>query len=144
MLDELANAAASLGGSWAKLRTTDDPSVEGKVLGFENRPKTFEGAPVLNRKTGAPRMEWVFTLDCGGEDPVKVSLNESAQRAVSAALRAANCTAPKAGDTLKIGVKSNPANDREQAEYQARWSVGAASLDVPVSDPDGDDSGDPF
>lgn len=143
MLDELATAAASLGGSWAKLRTTDDPPVEGRVLSFENRPKTFEGAPVLNRKTGAPRVEWVFTLDCGDEDPVKVSLNESAQRAVSAALRAANCTNPKAGDTLKIGVKSNPANDREQAEYQARWTVGAASLDMPTTN-DADDTGDPF
>lgn len=141
MLDELVTAASSIGGNWAKIRTTDDPPVEGKVISFENRPKTFEGAPVLNRKTGAPRMEWVFTLDCGEEEPTKVSLNESAQRAVSQALRAANVSAPKAGDTLKIGVKSNPANDREQAEYQAKWTVGAAVLDVPVA---ADNGPDPF
>ena len=142
MLDELVTAASSIGGNWAKLRTTDDPPVEGTVIAFESRAKTFEGAPVLNRKTGAPRMEWVFTLDCGGEEPTKVSLNESGQRAVSAALRAANCTSPKAGDTLKVGVKANPANDREQAEYQAKWTVGAATLDVPTTP--AADPGDPF
>jgi hypothetical protein len=140
MLNDLADAAASIGGSWVKLRTTDDPPVEGKVVAFEARPKTFEGAPVLNRKTGAQRTEWVFTLDTGGEDHVKVSLNESAQRAVADALRTAGVTAPKAGDTLKIGVKADPASDREQATYQAKWTVGAAPLDIPSSD----DASDPF
>ena len=57
MLDQLNTAAASLGGQWRKLRTTDDGVIEGTVLAFEEREKTFEGAPVLNRKTGAPRKE---------------------------------------------------------------------------------------
>ena len=140
MLDQLNTAAASLGGQWRKLRTTDDGVIEGTVLAFEEREKTFEGAPVLNRKTGAPRKEWVFTLAVAGEDdPVKVSLNESGQRAVAAALREAGAKA-KEGDTLKIGVKTNAASDREQPEYQARWTPGAAPLDVPT----GADDSDPF
>lgn len=132
-LDELDQAAASMGGNWAKLRTTDDPPVEGRVLAFEQRAKQFEGTPVLNRKTGAPRYEWVFTLDTGDEEPTKVSLNESAQRAVAAALKQAGAK-PTVGDTLKIGVRANPASDREQAEYQARWTKNAAPLNVPTSD----------
>ena len=140
MLDQLNTAAASLGGQWRKLRTTDDGVIEGTVLAFEEREKTFEGAPVLNRKTGAPRKEWVFTLAVAGEDdPVKVSLNESGQRAVAAALREAGAKA-KEGDTLKIGVKVNAASDREQPEYQARWTPAAAPLDVPT----GADDSDPF
>ena len=129
-LDELSQAADSIGGSWAKLRTTDDPPLEGRVIAFEQRPKSFEGQPVLNRKTGAPRYEWVFTLDTGEEEPTKVSLNESAQRAVANALREAGAK-PDVGDTLKIGVRANPATDREQAEYQARWQKNT-SLDVPT------------
>ena len=140
MLDQLNTAAASLGGQWRKLRATDDGVIEGTVLAFEEREKTFEGAPVLNRKTGAPRKEWVFTLAVAGEDdPVKVSLNESGQRAVAAALREAGAKA-KEGDTLKIGVKVNAASDREQPEYQARWTPAAAPLDVPT----GADDSDPF
>lgn len=131
MLDELDQAAATLGGNWAKLRTTADPAVEGRVLAFEKRPMTFEGEPVLNRKTKEPRIEWVFTLQVAGEpEPVKLSLKESAQRAVADALRAAGAK-PEVGDTLKIGVKSDPVDDRSQATYQAKWTKNAAPLDIP-------------
>lgn len=130
-LDDLNQAAASMGGEWAKLRTTDDPPIEGKVVAFEVRDKTFEGAVVTNRKTGQPRQEWVFTLDTGNGEHTKVSLNESAQRAVSAALKEAGATA-KVGDTLKIGVAENPPSDREQATYRARWTSAPASLGVPA------------
>lgn len=140
MLDQLHTAAASLGGNWRKLRTTDDGVIEGKVLAFEDREKSFEGAVVLNRKTGKPRREWVFTLEVAGEDePVKIALNESGQRAVAAALREAGVK-PAEGDTLKIAVKTNPPSDREQAEYQARWTPAAPALGVPSED----DAGDPF
>jgi hypothetical protein len=135
-LDDLDNAAASLGGNWVKLRTTDDPPVVGKVLAFEVRPKTFEGQPVLSRKSGQQRNEWVFTLDAGdGGDPIKLSLNEAGQRAVSEALRKANAK-PKVGDTLKIRVHVNPEDSRSQATYAAAWEVGAEVIDVPAA---GDD-----
>ena len=137
-LDDLNQAAASLGGEWAKLRTTDDPTIEGKVVAFEVRDKSFEGAPVLNRKTGQPRKEWIFTLDTGNGETTKISLNESAQRAVSSALKEAGSTA-KVGDTLKIGVAEDPPSDREQAIYRARWTPAPASLGVPA-----DDSNEPF
>lgn len=141
MLDQLNTAAASLGGNWRKLRTTEDGAIEGRVLSFEDREKSFEGAVVLNRKTGQPRREWVFTLEVDGEDePIKIALNESGQRAVAAALREAGVKA-KEGDTLKIGVKTDPPSDREQAEYQARWTPAAPALGVPAADAD---PGDPF
>ena len=134
MLDELDQAAATLGGNWAKLRTAADPTIEGRVLAFEKRPKTFEGEVVLNRKTKEPRIEWVFTLQVQGEpDPVKLSLNESGQRAVAEALRQAGAK-PETGDVLKIGVKSDPESDRDQATYQAKWTKNAAPLDIPAAD----------
>lgn len=139
MLDQLNTAAASLGCNWAKLRTREDGTIEGRVLAFEDREKSFEGSVVLNRKTGQPRREWVFTLDTGEEEPVKLALNESGQRAVAAALREAGAKA-KEGDTLKIDVKADPPSDREQAEYQARWTSAAAPLGVPADA----DPGDPF
>lgn len=143
MLDQLNDAAASIGGTWVRLRSTDDPPVEGEVIDFEVRPKTFEGAPVLSRKTGQQRSEWVFTLRVPGqEEAVKLSLNEAGQRAVAKALKDANAKA-KAGDTLKIRVKENAPDSTSQATYQARWTVGAASLDVPVPAA-GDDDSDPF
>ena len=138
MLDNLDRAAASMGGNWAKLRSTDDPPIEGKVVAFEERDKTFEGAVVLNRKTQQPRREWVFTLDVGEDQPVNLSLNESGQRAVAAALRDAGAK-PAEGDTLKIAVKSNPPSDREQAEYQARWTPAPRGLDVPTASNDTDE-----
>ncbi len=139
MLDQLNTEAASLGGSWVKLNRKEHGTVEGRVLAFEVRDRTYEGAPVYKKGTTVPRKEWVFTLDCGGEEPVNLSLNESGQRAVAAALKEAGVKA-KEGDTLKIAVKADPASSTEQAEYQARWTPAAAGLDVPAS---GDD-GDPF
>jgi hypothetical protein len=140
MLDQLNEAAASLSGTWVKLRTTDDPPVEGKVLDFEDRAKTFEGAPVLSRKSGTQRREWVFTIDAGGDDPVKLSLNEAGQRAVAAALREAGSKA-NVGDTLKIAVAADPPGDREQATYKARWTPAPAGLGVPATS---DSGADPF
>lgn len=140
MLDELNEAAATIGGSWVKLRTTDDPPVEGRVLAFEKRPKTFEGQPVLSRKSGEQRVEWVFTLDVDGDEPVKLSLNEAGQRAVASALKEAGAKA-NVGDTLKIGVSQNPASEREQATYRARWTPAPKALNVPAAD---GGTGDPF
>ena len=136
-LDHLQEAAASIGGNWAHLKSTDDPDVEGKVLAFEIREATFEGALVKSRKTGAQRYEWVFTLDTGNGEVTKISLNESGQRAVSVALKEAGSTA-KVGDTLKIGVAEDPPSEREQATYRARWTPAPASLGVPADD------GEPF
>lgn len=140
MLDQLNQAAASIGGSWVKLRTTDDPPVEGKVLSFEIRDRTTPDGDVVYKKgTTTARKEWVFALEVdGSEEPVKLSLNESGQRAVGDALKEAGAQA-KEGDVLKIAVKENPASSYEQATYQARWTSTAATLAVPAAD-----DGDPF
>lgn len=130
-LDDLNQAAASLSGDWVRLKTKADGAVEGRVVSFEVRDKTFEGEPVLNRKTKQVRKEWVFTLDTGNGEIAKLSLNESAQRAVSAALTEAGVQA-QVGDILKIAVKADAASDREQAVYQAKWTRPAGALNVPT------------
>ena len=56
-MEDLAQAAASMGGNWVNLRHKEDGPIEGRILDFTKRDKTFEGAPVLNRKTGQPRVE---------------------------------------------------------------------------------------
>src|SRR5690606_10563368 len=62
-LDELAEAAASLGGKWVKLHTKADGAIEGKVVAFEKRNRTDpEGNVVFKRGTQTPRIEWRFTL----------------------------------------------------------------------------------
>jgi hypothetical protein len=140
MLDQLNTEAAGLGGNWVNLRTKAQGAIEGKVVSFEVRDRTWEGSVVFKKGTTTPRKEWVFVLDCGDEEPVNLSLNESGQRAVAAALRDAGVKA-KEGDTLKIAVKTDPPTEREQAEYQARWTPCANTLDVPAAEPD---DGDPF
>lgn len=140
MLDQLNQAAAGIGGKWVKLHTKADGTVEGVVVNFEIRDRTDpDGNVVYKKGTTTPRKEWLFILDTGEEEPVKLPLNESGQRAVAAALKEAGVQA-KAGDTLKIAVKEDPADSFSQATYQARWTPGAAPLDVPT----GADDSDPF
>lgn len=143
MLDKLNTEAAAIGGNWTNLRFREQGAIEGKVLSFEVRDRTYENAVVYKKGTTTPRKEWVFTIDTGDDDPIKLSLNESGQRAVAAALRDAGVKA-KEGDTLKIAVKTDPPSDREQAEYQARWTPTGDTLDVPAEPAPAGDDGDPF
>lgn len=135
-LDSLNNAIASIGGTWVKLRTKADPPVDGTILDFEERGKTFEGQPVLSRKSGEQRIEWLFTLQCAGDgaddDGVrKLTANESMQRAIAKAIRDTKTQAAKGG-RLQVAVASDPENEREQAEYVARYSPPA----LPIGDAD--------
>lgn len=130
---DINTAAQALSGEWVKLTRRDHGSVEGRVVSFETRPMTFEGAPVLNRKTGQQRTEWVLAVLTDGGETVKLSLKEAGQRAISEAIKAAGGDA-KTGDRLKIAVKDDPANDREQPTYQARWTPDSTPLAVPTTD----------
>lgn len=121
-------AAATIGGTWVKLNRKEHGAVEGRVVAFEQRPMTFEGAPVLNRKTGQARTEWVFTLRQDDGEIVKLSLKESGQRAVSDAIKATGRPANDTGDRLKIAVSDDPVTDREQPTYQARWTQDESPL----------------
>jgi hypothetical protein len=137
-MTDINTAAEALTGEWVKLNRKEHGAIEGRVLSFEQRPMTFEGAPVLNRKTGAPRTEWVLAVQTDGGDTIKFSLKEAGQRAISDAIKASGNPA-KNGDRLKIAVTADPASDREQATYQARWTPDASPLNIP-----GDDGEDPF
>lgn len=136
MLDQLNDAAASLGGQWVKCKDLGDV-IEGVVLDFEIRGKTFEGQPVLSRKSGEQRKEWVFTIqtddrtDADDDGVRKFSANESAQRAIAAAIKEAGSPAKK-GDRVKLGVSKAAASTTEQAEYKARWTTAAEELSIPA------------
>lgn len=137
MLDQLNEAASRIGGKWVKLRDQGDV-LEGVVLDFELREKSYEGQPVVSRSTGKPRIEWLFTIqtelreDAEDDGIRKFPANESAQRAIAAAIK--ECGQPaKKGDHLKVGVKTPPKSTTDQAEYQARWTSAAEELQVPTA-----------
>jgi hypothetical protein len=129
MIDELNDAVAKAGSTWINLRNTDDPMLDITVTDFERREKQFEGAPVLSRKTGKPRIEWVFTGTTPDGDTVRSSLNESAQQAVREALKKAEAQADL-GDRLQLRVKDNPPDERSQAVYTAKWTKAAKPIDI--------------
>lgn len=139
-LSELNDAAARSGGTWVSLKQKGD-KIRGRMVDFENRPKTFEGEPVLSRKTGKQRYEFVFTLETddtdGPEDDGirKVSLNESAQRAVLKALKDAGQEAA-IGGLWEIAVSADPETSTSQAEFAARYTPPAKTVDMaaPVAD----------
>ncbi len=127
-------AAQAMSGNWVKLTSKADGVIEGRVVAFETRPMTFEGDPIKSRKTGQQRTEWVLTVlpDDGGE-PVKFSLKESGQRAISEAIKAAGGNA-NTGDRLKISVKTDKETERSQPVYQARWTHDSTPLAVPAAE----------
>lgn len=129
MLDDLKHEIDSSRGRWVKLADKGD-TIEGTVLAFEIRPMTFEGAPVLSRRSGEQRKEWLFTLqtnmrDDDDDDGIrKVPLKEAAQRAVRDAITEAKVAAPKAGDRLKIAVIADRETPTSQPSFRAKWTIG--------------------
>lgn len=132
MLDDINREAASIGGTWVKLQSKADGVLEGTVVNAEVRGMTFEGDPVLNRKTGEQRREWVLALVVNGET-VKVSLKEAAQRAIATALSEANSKLAEGG-TLKIAVTADPPDTRSQATYKAKYTPPVAGFVAPVAE----------
>lgn len=130
-LDDLNHAVTQQGARWIKLRATTDPAVDGEILAFEQREMSWQGAPVLNSKTGAPRIEWIFTLlttlrdDDEDDGTRKLPANESMQRAIGAAIKAAGAKA-EIGGRLQVAVSEDPANATDQAGYRAKYTPPAA------------------
>lgn len=140
-MDALNEAVASSGGSWVKLRTIEDGAVEGRILDFVKRDRTDpDGNVVYKKGTQTPRTEWVFTLEVdeserGDDDDGvrKLPCNESMQRAISEAIKAAGKPAEEGG-TLKVGVSEDPEDSYSQATYRARYTPPVKRLDVPADD----------
>lgn len=139
MTDDVNALLDSTGGKWFKLRTKADGVLKGTILDLSVRGKTFEGQPVLNRKTGEQRQEVVVTLqtdlreDAEDDGIRNFGANEAAQRALAEAKRQAG--APLAvGGTLAITVEADPANDREQATYRAQYQPPSPANDLLGSD----------
>lgn len=142
MLNELNEAVKTADASWLKLQSKEDGTVEGVVLHMEQREKTWEGDVVLSRSTGKPRVEWVFTLQvAGNEEPSKISFAESAQRAITKAVKEAGVNAEE-GDILKIAVSKDREKQTSQPEFKAKWTKGSKPLPIPAADTSSDD--DPF
>lgn len=137
-LSDLNDLAARSGGTWVNLKQKGD-KIRGRMVDFENRPKTYEGEPVVSRKTGKQRYEFVFTLEIPAEDGTgpdddllrKVSLNESGQRAVIKALKDTGAQA-EIGGTWEIAVAADPATKTDQAEYVARYTPPTKTVDLPT------------
>lgn len=135
MLDQLNEATERAGGRWVKLNRKEHGVIEGELLDFEVRPKTFEGKPVLSSKTGQQREDWVITFRVdeaqradGDDDGLrKMSLNESAQRALTAAIKESKVKA-EAGGRIKAAVTEDPATDREQATYKFKYEPPAPKV----------------
>jgi hypothetical protein len=133
-MTDINTAAQAIGGDWTKLTRKEHGTIEGRVIGFEQRPMTFEGAPVLNRKTGAPRTEWVLAVQTDDGDTLRFSLKEAGQRAIAEAIRESGASPAKNGDRLKIAVIEDPQDDRSQPVYKARWTPDSTPLDILVDD----------
>jgi hypothetical protein len=124
---DLNTAAQAMSGQWVPLRRKTDGTIEGRVISYEARPATFDGAPKLSRKTGQQRTEWVFTVQTD-DDIVKFSLAESGQRAIAAAIKESGKPANVPGDHIKIAVKDDPATATEQPTYVVRWTTDTTPL----------------
>lgn len=157
MLDTINDKIASTGGSWVKLKSKADGTVEGEILDVEERERTDpEGNVVLSRKTGKPRIEWVVTLrvpetDRDPSNPDddgtrKLALNESGRFAFTDAVKAAG-TKVEVGGTLKFGVKEDRESEYKQPTYQARYTPPAKQVDPAVNQAvaaAADDDDEPF
>ena len=142
-IDAMNEAIARSGGKWVKIRNAGD-KIAGRLADYEERPKTWKDAPVLNSKTGKPRTEWVLTLEVDEADGPdddrlrKVTANESMQRAISTAVRTSGKPA-EIGGQLAVAVKSEAASDTEQAEYVANYKPPAIQAAINTPEPAGDD-----
>jgi hypothetical protein len=138
--DALNEAIARGGGTWVNLKAKGD-RIEGTIIDFEERPKTFEGEPVLSRKTGKPRFEWVFTLQTGESDGPdddgvrKVALDEWGRGEFKDAVKKSGAAA-EAGGLLVLAIvedRKSP-TDSVQQHLRARYTPPAKSLGIPAED----------
>ena len=132
-VEDINQQIASIGGKWVNLRRKTDGALEGIILDVQQREKTFEGQVIVSRKTGQPRIEWVFTLQTDTHDDNdngirKFGAVESAQRAIAEAVKETPLKKLEEGGKLKIAVVQDPATDRDQAGYRARYEPPAARV----------------
>jgi hypothetical protein len=135
--DALNEAISRGGGTWVNLREKGD-RIEGTIVDFEERTKTYEGEPVLSRKTGKPRIEWVFTLQTGESDGAdddgirKVALDEWGREEFKAAVKRSGSRA-EAGGTLVLAIVENRDKPTDSAQQHLRAKY-TPSLGIPDDD----------
>lgn len=124
--DTINHQAETSGGAWVKLREQGD-AIVGDLLDITERPKTWEGQPVLSRK-GNLRTEWVITVKVDPTDDEddgirKVPAAETLQWAIQNHLKATGARFPSTwGGRLGIGVKKSPDSPTSQVEVED-WSI---------------------
>lgn len=124
--DSINNQVEHGGGRFIKLSETGDVIV-GTLIDIEERDKFFEGAPVLSKKSGKQRVEWVITLEVDERDGAdddgirKVAANEGLQIELKNYLRDNNVRFPATwGGRLALAVKKGKPSATSPVE---EWSV---------------------
>lgn len=149
--DSINNQVDRGRGQWVTLAETGDVIV-GTLLDIEEIGKEFEGVPVLAKKSGKQRIEWVITLEVDERDDAddtgirKVRANEGVQIAIKDFLRDNNVRFPATwGGKLAIGVKKGkPAPTSPVEEWSVRYTppspadlinAAVAAAPAPAADP---------
>ena len=110
--------------TWVKLRSTDDPMIAGELIDLlETERRDMQGNIVCYKKSGDPRLVWVLTFEKDGT-VYKVELNESAQRALKAAIKFSGTPIQSrqengVGSQFTLRVSHNRENNFSQATYEA-------------------------
>lgn len=140
--EDFKAAADSRGGKWTKLADRGDTLV-GELVDIEVRDKRdMEGAVVLGKKSGKPRQEYIVTYRVAASERVdadddgirKFAANESAQRAIDEAYKAAGKGAELDGAKIAISLVE-PAEDKfSQAGYTAQIKPAAKKVAAALSD----------
>lgn len=150
MLDQINDAIDTAGGEWLKCYKKEHGVIEGEILDIEVRDRRDnKGETVYKRGTDKPRKVWTITLrvDADKRDGDtddgnrKIDLNESGQRAFAAAVKAAKAKV-EVGGRLQFRVKEEAADSYSQAQYAAKYTPPAKTIDLPDTDTGG--GGDDF
>lgn len=134
-LNDAVERNSSSGGTWVDLKNKGD-RIEGAIIAWEERPRTFEGQPVLTQATGKPRYEWVFTLQTGESDGVdddgvrKVAIDERGQDEVKRAVRDAGVKV-QPGGTLLLAIVADRQKSNEMRHTHLRARYTPPTIDLP-------------
>lgn len=118
--DEINADIRNGGGNYLALNKQGE-KVTGILLDVKRRGMVFNNQPVLN-KNNEQRIEWVFTLDVGGETK-KWAAKEQGQISVRDALRAAGVEKLEPNARLTVEVTKSSVQSKSQAEYKITYEA---------------------
>lgn len=130
--DSINEQAERTGGKFVTL-SADGDKIIGELLGIEERPKTWEGKPVLGQKSGKQRIEWIIELQTDLRDPDNaedngirlVAGNEGVQIAIKKHLKETGQRFPAnwGGKLAILVVKGKPAPTQSVEEWSVAYTA---------------------